>query len=95
MMIIPLRCTKVTCGRAWPLPPGLHILHAYSMLEGGNQNVSIVVRNLSNTLILLKKGMCLALVVSATLMPQPDLPQGEDGDAVSSETPREPMSIQE
>ena len=68
MMITPLRVE----GRPWqtkPLPPGLHILHAYTRLKNGSRRVSLVVRNVSDSHIFLKKGVLVARVVSASLVP--------------------------
>ena len=43
IMIAPLRHTAVESGKAHPLPPGLQVLHAYTMLTAGSKHVSIVV----------------------------------------------------
>ena len=51
------------------LPPGLHILHAYTHLKNGSRKVSLVVRNVSDSHIFLKKGVPVARVVSASLVP--------------------------
>ena len=48
---------------AWgvqPLPPGLHVLHAYTRLKMSSSKVSVVVRNMSESLIFLKKGVQVA-----------------------------------
>ena len=39
------------------LPLGLHVLHAYTHLKNGSSKVSLVVRNISNSHIFLKKGV--------------------------------------
>ena len=68
MMITPLRAegrpreTKL-------LPPGLHILHAYTCLKNSSGKVSMVVRNVSDSHIFLKKGVPVAWVMSALLVP--------------------------
>ena len=67
MMITPLRVE----GQPWetkPLPPGLHILHAYTHLKNGNGKVSLVVRNMSDSHIFLKEGVPVVRVVSASLV---------------------------
>ena len=51
------------------LPPGLHVLHAYMCLKNGGSKVSLVVRNISDSHIFLKKGVLVAWVVSASLVP--------------------------
>ena len=64
VMITPLRAE----GRPQemkPLPPGLHILHAYTHLKNSSGKVSLVVRNVSDSHIFLKKGIPVVWVVSA------------------------------
>ena len=56
-----------------PLPLGLHVLHAYTCLLNGSSKVSLVVRNTSNSLIFLKKGVPVARVVSASPVPPTEL----------------------
>ena len=56
VIITPLRVE----GRPWetkPLPPGLHVLHAYTHLKNSNGKVSLMVRNVSDSHIFLKKGV--------------------------------------
>ena len=36
-------CADVESGKACPLPPGLQVLHAYTMLIAGSKHVSIMV----------------------------------------------------
>ena len=61
-----------------PLPPGLHVLHAYMHLKNGSSNVSLVVRNISDSHIFLKKGVPVVRVVSASLvLPAELLPEME------------------
>ena len=72
MMITPLteegqpRETK-------PLPPGLHILHAYTRLKNSSGKVSLVVRNVSDSHIFLEKGVPVVWVVLASLVPPVEL----------------------
>ena len=72
MMITPLKVegrhreTKL-------LPLGLHVLHAYTRLKNGSGRVSLVVRNVSDSQIFLKKGVLVARVVSAMLVPPVEL----------------------
>ena len=59
VMITPLRVE----GQPWegkPLPPGLHVLHAYTHLKNSSSKVSLVVRNVSDSYIFLKKGVPVA-----------------------------------
>ena len=72
VMITPLRVegqpqeTKL-------LPLGLHILHAYTRLKNSSRRVSLVVRNVSDSHIFLKKGVPVARIVSASLVPPTEL----------------------
>ena len=45
-----------------PLPPWLHVLHAYTRLKRSSSKVFIVVRNRSESSIFLKKGMLVVRV---------------------------------
>ena len=56
VMVTPIGCSKMEQGRACQLPPGLQVLHAYMALAAGNKQVSIVVWNMTETAIFLKKG---------------------------------------
>ena len=59
-------------GQPWEgklLPPGLHVLHAYTHLKNGSSKVSLVVRNISDSHIFLKKGVPVLRVMSASLVP--------------------------
>ena len=57
LMITPLKAGEGQPWEARPLPPGLHILHAYTHLKNGNGRVSLMVRNMFNSHIFLKKGV--------------------------------------
>ena len=69
VMIGPIRHTEVESGKACPLPPGLQVLHTCTTLTAGSKHVSIVVQNMTDSTIFLKKGVCVAHVVSAMLVP--------------------------
>ena len=72
MMITPLRAE----GRPRETKPfslGLHVLHAYTRLKNGSGQVSLVVRNMSDSHIFLKKGVPVAQVVSTSLVPPAEL----------------------
>ena len=56
VMVAPIGHAEVKQGRAHQLPPGLQVLHAYMTLTAGNKQVSIVVRNMTDKAIFLKKG---------------------------------------
>ena len=76
VMVVPIRHVDVESGKAHPLPPGLQVLHTYTMLPAGSKQVLIVVRNMTDSAIFLKKGMCVAHVVSVTLVPPVEVPSG-------------------
>ena len=63
-------------GQQWearPLPPGLHVPHMYTRLENGSSKVSLMVRNMSDSHIFLKKGVPVVQVVSVSLVPPTEL----------------------
>ena len=45
VMITPLKSGEGQLHEARPLPPGLHVLHAYTCLKNGSGKVSLMVRN--------------------------------------------------
>ena len=67
IMVTPLR-VEGQPREGKPLPPGLHVLHAYTCLKNGSSKVSLVVRNVSNSHIFLKKGVPVAQVMSTLLV---------------------------
>ena len=56
VMVTPIGHSEMEQGRACQLPPGLQVLHAYMTLMAGNKQVSIVVWNMTENAIFLKKG---------------------------------------
>ena len=91
VMITPLRVG----GRPQetkPLPLGLHVLHAYTRLKNGSRRVSLVVRNMSDSHIFLKKGVPVAWVVSASLVPPAEL-SPEIEAVLGAESRLEPLSV--
>ena len=92
IMVIPLRGVP-----AWgmqPLSPGLHVLHAYTRLKMSSNKVSVVVRNMSEYPIFLRKGVHVARVVSASLVPPTDLSPEMEA-VLGAEAEWEPMSVAE
>ena len=75
-----------------PLPLGLHVLHAYTHLKNGSGRVSLVVRDASDSQIFLKKGVPVAWVVSAMLVPPMEL-SSEMEAALGEESRPEPLSV--
>ena len=92
MMVAPIRCTVVVQGKACSLPPGLQVLHAYTMPTAGSKQVSIVVRNMTDSAIFLKRGAHVAHVTSAVMVPPEEVPSEEEQDTQES---RECLSVQE
>ena len=90
--IMPLKAGE---GQPWetrPLPPGLHVLHAYTCLKNGSGRVSLMVRNMSNSHIFLKKRVPVVHVISASPVPPTELlPEMEA--TLGSEARPEPMSV--
>ena len=92
VMEAPIRHAEVQSGSACQLPPGLQVLHAYTTLTAGSKQVSIVVRNMTDSTIFLKKGAHVAHVVSAMLVPPEEAPSEQ---AEGVQTAREQMTVQE
>ena len=66
VMIMPLRAHEAQPDGVQPLLSGLHILHAYARLKMSSSKVPVVVRNMSDSPIFLKKGVWVACMVSAS-----------------------------
>ena len=92
MMIMPLKVGESQLQEARPLLPGLHILHAYTRLKNGSGRVSLVVRNMSDSHIFLKKGVPVARVMLASLVPPTELSLEMEA-ALGTEAKPEPMSV--
>ena len=91
IMITPLRAE----GQPWearPLPPGLHVRHAYMHLMNSSSKVSLMVRNISNSHIFLKKGVPVVQVMSASLVPATELLLEMEA-ALGVESQPKPMSV--
>ena len=92
IMVTPLRVGETQSGGAWPLPPGLHVLHAYTWLKMSSNKVSVVVRSMLECLIFLKKGMQVVRVVSALpVLPTELSPEMEA--VLGEEDKRQPLSV--
>ena len=91
VMITPLRAEGRQC-KTKPLPLRLHILHAYTRLKNGSERVSLVVRNVSDSQIFLKKGLPIAQVVSAMLVSPTELSPEMEA-ALGKESRPEPLSV--
>ena len=92
VMVTPIGCTELKQDRGCQLPPGLQVLHAYMTLMAGCKQISIVVRNMTDQAIFLKKGARVVHIVSAMLAPPEETPSTQDEDM---QTPKECMTVQE
>ena len=92
VMIMPLKMGEGQLWEARPLPPALHVLHTYMRLKNGSGRVSLMVRNMSDSHIFLKKGVLVVHVMSASLVPPAEL-SPEIEAAVGMEAKPEPMSV--
>ena len=92
MMVTPLRACKIQPDWVWPLLRGLHILHMYTWLKMSSSKVSVVVRNMSDSPIFLKKGVWVAHMVSGLPVPPLELSPEMEA-ALGSEMACEPMTV--
>ena len=91
VMIIPLK-VEGRQRETKPLPLGLYILHAYTRLKNSSGRVSLVVRNVSDSQIFLKKGVPVVQVVFAMLVPPTELSPEMEA-ALGEESRPEPLSV--
>ena len=92
VMIMPLKAEEGQLQEARPFPLELHILHVYTHLKNESSRVSLVVRNMSDSHIFLKKGVPVAHVMSASPVPPAELlPEMEA--ALGLEAKPEPVSV--
>ena len=92
VMIMPLKPGEGQSQEARPLPLGLHVLHTFTCLKNGSSRVSLVVRNMFDSHIFLKKGVPVVHVMSASLVPPAELlPEMEA--TLGVEAKPEPISV--
>ena len=91
-MVKPLKVGEGLLRDSRPLPPGLHLLHAYTCLKNGSGKVSLVVRNTSNSHLFLKKGVPVVQVMSASPVPPTELSPEMEA-VLGVEARPEPMSV--
>ena len=72
--------------------PGLHVLHTYTSLKMSSSKVSMVVRNMFESPIFLKKGVQMAWVVSASPVSPVELSTEMEA-TLGMEAVQEPMSL--
>ena len=92
VMITPLKAGEGQPWEARPLNLGLHILHTYTCLKNGSGRVSLMVRNMSDSHIFLKKGVLVAFVISASLVPPAELSPEMEA-TLGVEAKPEPLSV--
>ena len=92
VMIMPLKAGGGQLWEARPLPPELHVFHAYTCLKNGSGRVSLVVRNMSNSHIFIKKGVPVVHVMSASPVPPTELSPEMEA-ARGTEAKPKPMSV--
>ena len=91
-MVTPLKVAEGQLRDSRPLPLGLHVLHMFTHLKNGSSKVSLVVRNMSDSHIFLKKGVPVMRVTSVSLVPPTELlPEMEAVLGVKARL--EPMSV--
>ena len=86
IMVVPIRHAEVESGKAHPLPPELQVLHALHHAHTGSRQVSIVVQNMTDSGIFLKKGVHVVHVISVMLVPPEEVPSEQ---AEGAQVPRE------
>ena len=91
-MITPLKAGEGQSQKARPLPLGLHILHTFTHLKNGSGRVSLMVRNMSNSHIFLKKGVLVVRVMLASPVPPAELSPEMEA-TLGAEAKPEPMSV--
>ena len=90
VMVTPIGCADLKWDGGCQLPPGIQVLHVYTTLMAGCKQISIVVRNVTDQAIFLKKGVQVAHVVSVNLVPQEEVPSKQEED---TQTMKERMTV--
>ena len=94
VMVIPVRSGDPQGAKIKLLPPGLQVLYVFTVRKRGSSKVSIVVRNVSESPIYLKKGVQVTRLVPATPVP-PSAPALVLEGATALEAIAEPLSMAE
>ena len=92
VMVTPLKAAEAQPDGARPLPPGLYVLHMCTQLKMRSSKVSVVVRNMSDSSIYLKKGVQVACMVSASPVPPAELSPKMEA-TLGVEMACEPMTV--
>ena len=94
VMVIPVRSGGPQGAKIKPLLPGLQVLYVFTVRKRGSSKVSIVVRNVSESPVYLKKGIQVTRLVPATPVP-PSTPTLVLEGATALEAIAEPLSMAE
>ena len=92
MMVCPIRVGETQLAGMCPLHPGLCVLHALMRLKMGSGKVSVVVCNMMDSPIYLKKGTRIAHMESTLPVPPAELSL-EVQAALDEETQPEPLLV--
>ena len=92
VMVTPIGHAELKQDRVRQLPPGLQVLHMYTTMTAGRKQILIVVQNMTDQAIFLKKGARVVHVVSAILAPPEEMPSKQEEDP---QAPKERMMVQE
>ena len=92
VMVTPVGRVELKQDRGCQLPPRLQVLHTYMTITADCKQIPIVVWNMTDQAIFLKRGTRMAHVVSATLAPLEETPTLGKDDA---QAPKERMTVQE
>ena len=90
VMVTPLGHAESKRDRGCQLPPGIQVLHVYTTLTAGCKQIAIVVWNMTEQAIFLKKGVRVAHVVSVKLAPPEEASSRQEEDV---QVPKECMSV--
>ena len=75
LMVVPIRHADVKSGKVHPTAPRItSVAHLHTTLSAGSKQVSIVVQNMMDSAIFLKKGVSVVYVISVTLVPPVEVP---------------------
>ena len=91
VVVTPLGHTESKRDGGHQLPPGIQVLHVYTTLTADSKQISIVVRNVTDQVIFLKKGAQVAHVVSADLASLDEAPSKQE----DVQTAKERMMVRE
>ena len=92
VMVTPIGHAELKQDGGHQLPPVLQVLYVYTTLTAGCKQILIVVQNMTDQAIFLKRGAGVVHVVSAMLAPPEEVPSKQEED---TQAPKECMTVQE